>query len=64
MNLKSFIIPCNFIDSGLTMMNTAVTAAMPDEVRCFFPDCEEPAKDGWAYKVPKNCKLIFNSVNC
>ena len=46
-------------------MNTAVTAAVPDEVRCFFPACEDPVKEGWAYEIPKNsCKLIFNSVNC
>ena len=44
---------------GLPMMNTAVTAALPDGVQCFFPDCEDSMKDGWAYKVPKNCKLIF-----
>ena len=54
-----FLTNCNFADSGLTVMNTAVTAALPDGVQCFFPDCEDSMKDGWAYKVPKNCKLIF-----
>ena len=45
-------------DSGLTVMNTAVTAAVPDDFQCFSPDpaCQDPWVDGWLYtNSSKNC---------
>ena len=45
-------------------MNGAVTAARPEEFKCFLRDCEDPRIDGWAYEIPaKNCKLVLNSDN-
>ena len=43
-------------------MNAAVTAAIPDELQCFFPDCVDVAIEGQRYQIPnKNCKPMLNS---
>ena len=54
-------------NSGLTVMNTAVTAAVPDQFRCYFPDCWDHMVDGQIEGMfsTQNCKFtVLNSHKC
>ena len=46
-------------------MNAAVTAARPEELKCFLRGCEDPKIDGWAYEIQaKKCKPTLNTDIC